>query len=299
MPELPTQSMNEENRWMKSDLECLVCMMKQALNTVRIVTSDRDKQREVMERVAVLAQKTDLALSPAVISQQVYDIIFKVTGERDPFHIMKRKTNAAAMAMLPELRTILAEAEDKLVAALHLAAAGNIIDLGIGQSIDTMDDILHIVNTPFAVDHTARFRNELAEGKTILYLLDNSGEIVFDRLLIELLKDMGLIVTAAVKSAPIINDVMIEDAEMTGLSGLVRVIETGAGDIGLNFNNISAEFRNTFESTDMIVAKGHGHFETCNEIDENFYFLLKAKCAVVARALDVEEGDLVFKSRFG
>jgi uncharacterized protein with ATP-grasp and redox domains len=212
---------------------------------------------------------------------------------------MKRKTNAAAMAMLPELRNILAEAEDKLDVALHLAAAGNIIDLGIGTSLDTKESILAIVQTPFAIDHTERFRNELAEGKTLLYLLDNSGEIVFDRLLIELLKEMGLHVVAAVKSIPIINDVMMEDADMTGLSSLVKVIETGSGDIGLNLKNASAEFKDVLEHADMIVAKGHGHFETCDALDENIYFLLKAKCPVVARALDIKEGDLVFKSRFG
>jgi uncharacterized protein with ATP-grasp and redox domains len=124
---------------------------------------------------------------------------------------------------------------------------------------------------------------------------DNSGEIVFDKLLVQVLKDKGLEVTFCVKSGPIINDATMEDAHAVGMTHLVSVIETGSNDIGINLQNCSSQFLKALKESDIILAKGHGNFETCNDLPYNFYFLLKAKCSVVARALGVDRGDIVFK----
>jgi uncharacterized protein with ATP-grasp and redox domains len=280
---------------MKSDPECLICMMKQAFNTVRVITDDHAVQREVLNRVAEKISYTDLNNSPAEISQTVYEIVSRVTGIKDPYANLKRKTNSEALKLIPVLQHLLSKADDPLVTALHIAVAGNIVDIGIGHTFNIEKDVFTILSIPFTIDDTEKFKNEIIPGRSLLYLGDNSGEIVFDRLLVQMLKDRGLKVTFCVKSGAIINDALMEDARIAGLTDIVPVIETGSNDIGINLNHCSKRFRKTLEESDIILAKGHGNFETCNELPYNFYFLLKAKCRVVARALGITRNDIAFK----
>ncbi|UCD38453.1 MAG: DUF89 family protein [Fidelibacterota bacterium] len=281
---------------MRSEPECLVCMLNQAWNTARIATEDRDQQREIIESAAQLIQDTDLGLTPADNSRPIYDLVARISSVDDPFKELKQRTNDEALNMLPELQKTVEQAEDRIATALHVTVAGNIIDLGIGHAYDLHRDIEVILRTPFRIDHTEMFKQELVPDRTLLMLGDNAGEIVFDRVLIEELLRREIQVTYSVKSYPIINDATMEDAETAGITQLVPVIETGAGDIGINFDNVSDEFLKAFESADLILAKGHGNYETCDTRLENIYFLLKAKCNVVAGGLGVERDAIVFKN---
>ncbi|MFC1553047.1 DUF89 domain-containing protein [candidate division KSB1 bacterium] len=280
---------------MKSDLECLVCLMKQALNTVRIASDDMNIQRMVLDRVAGEIQKSDLFRSPADISTIVYRIVSEVTGIADPYHEIKKRTNKEALQMLPFLKEVVSNADDTLDAALHIAVAGNIIDVGIGHAYDLKNDVADILKTEFVVNDIDAFRKELHPGRKLLFLGDNSGEIVFDRILIEELLNYDVDITFVVKSGPIINDAMMEDAEEAGTKDLVPVIETGSNDIGVNFENVSDQFREALSESEVIIAKGHGNFETCSDKPGNFYFLLKAKCNVVANELSISKNDIAFK----
>ncbi|MFC1556905.1 DUF89 domain-containing protein [candidate division KSB1 bacterium] len=283
---------------MKSDPECLVCLLKQALNTVRIASDDVAMHREVLNHVAEEIPGADLSRSPADISTIVYRIVSQVTGVADPYAEIKKRTNREALLMLPYLREIMSAASDTLDAVLHIAVSGNIIDFGIGHDYDLKKDVKEILNTKFIINDIGDFKEELRPGRKLLYLGDNSGEIVFDRMLVEELLRYGVDITFVVKSGPVINDAMMEDAEEAGITKLVPVIESGSNDIGVNFNNVSDEFRKTFDDSDVIVAKGHGNFETCSDQPGNFCFLLKSKCDVVARELGIRKGDIAFKRSF-
>lgn len=281
---------------MKSDIVCLHCLMKQAVNTVRIATDDSRLQRQVCDRTADLIKTTDLTMTPAAISTPVYRVVSNVTGNGDPYAEFRKRTNAEALALLPAMQKAIRESDDPLKTGLHVAVAGNIIDLGIGVEFDLEEDLEMALDTPFAVDDSEAFRPWITPGTSLLYLTDNSGEIVFDRALTELLLSLGVAVTMAVKSGPVINDVMRADLEETGLTDLVPVIETGSDDIGINFQRVSPAFMDAFENADVILAKGHGNFESCNQRPENIFFLLRAKCEVVARELGVRVGDIVMKT---
>lgn len=284
---------------MKSDLECLVCLLKQALNTVQIATLDTVLQREVINRVTEIVKTANLDLSPAKISTVVYRIVSEVTGIADPYKIIKQKTNQDALQLMPILQRLIAEAKDPLDAALHIAAAGNIIDIGIGHPFDLENDIILSMTSPFTINDTESFRLELKPGKRLLYIGDNSGEIVFDRVLVEEFLKHGIAITFVVKSGPIINDATMEDAETVGMTDIVPVIETGSDDIGINFNRVSKEFCQLFDTADIVLAKGHGNFETLIGFPKNIYFLLKAKCDVVAKELGVQKDYSVFKHQSG
>lgn len=273
-----------------------MCAFKQALNSARIVSQDAALHRKLMERVARCEACFNLDQTPAALSQPVYTFLAELSGVPDPYSRQKAETNRAALDLLPELRERMRSSPDPLDVALHAAVAGNIIDLGIGHAFDLERDLRQILDTPFAIDAADRFRRELRPGRRILYLGDNAGEIVFDRLFVEYLLGQEMSVTYTVKSGPVINDATMEDARVAGLTDLVRVIETGSDDIGINWNRVSGEFMKAFEAADMVIAKGHGNYETCEDRPGNFYFLLKAKCDVVARQLGVRLGDIVFKS---
>ena len=279
---------------MKATPDCIPCLFRQALNTVRFVTDDPKVHERVLKKVAIEAARQTLSQTPTTLSQHVYRIVSEVTGIPDVYEKQKRQTNRIVLRMLPDIRRMIHRSKDPLDAALHAAVAGNIIDLGIGHTYDLEKDVRHLMHQPFAVSAIAPFRKELRRGRRMLYLGDNAGEIVFDMLLVEHAIAAGVEVTYTVKSGPIINDALMEDAEAAGMTKLCRVIETGSDDIGIHWPRVSKEFHRAFREADVIVAKGHGNFETCDDRPGNFYFLLKAKCEVVAAALGVKLGDLVF-----
>ena len=280
---------------MKAQPECLVCMFRQALNTTRVASPDPRKHTAVLKKLARLIPELDMSRTPAALSDPLYGIVAKVTGVQDPFARQKRETNEAAMALLPDLEKRVRRAADPLKAALHLAVAGNIIDLGINHAFDLRKDVARIMRQPFAIDDSAAFVRELKPGRRLLYLGDNCGEIVFDRVLVSLLLERGIKVTFVVKSAPIINDATRADAEWAGLNALCPVIDTGSNAIGVGWRKLGSAFRKHLKESDLILGKGHGNFETCVGKRGNYYFLLKAKCDIVATELGVRTGDSVFK----
>ena len=280
---------------MKAKPDCIPCMFRQALNTTRTVTDDPAVQARVLKILGRRLGRLSMKQSPAALSQPVYEIVSRVTGVKDPYARQKRETNAAALAMLPRLERLVKRSPDPLKAAIHLAAAGNIIDLGIGHAFDLNHDIARLMKQPFACDDYRAFVRELKPGRRLLYLGDNCGEIVFDRVLVEYLVAKGLEVTFVVKSGPIINDATLRDARDTGMTRVCPVIATGSKDIGVNWARASADFRRHAYTADLILAKGHGNFETCVGRPGNYYFLLKAKCDMVAQELRVKLGDTVFK----
>jgi len=280
---------------MKAKPDCIVCMFRQALNTARLVSEDPGLHLEVLARVAETVPGIVMDRTPANLSQPVYEIVAELTGNRDPYAEQKRLNNDAALEVLPDVAAMVAAADDPLDAALHAAVAGNVIDLGIGHTFDIEKDVADMMHYDFAVNAIEDFRKDIGHGRKVLYLGDNAGEIVFDTLLVKEILKSGAEVVFTVKSGPIINDATMADAEAVGMTELAPVMETGAADIGVDFNNISDEFRAAFESADVIVAKGHGNFETCNDRTENIYFLLKAKCVMVADELGVGLGDIVFR----
>ncbi len=277
--------------------DCITCMFRQVQNTVREITDDPAVTLAVMQRLGAKVATLELNANPALVSKHVYTITSEVTGIADPFAEQKRESNAMALRVLPVAREAVMAAPDPFSAAIHLAAVGNMIDAGIGNPDhgDVETDIERMLELPFGIFDLDDFRSELGPGKRLLYLGDNAGEIVFDTVLVDLIGQTGTEVTYSVKSGPIINDATMEDAETAGMANFAHVIETGSDDVGIHFPNSSETFLEAFASADVILGKGHGNFETCNTRAENLYFLLKAKCRLVAAELGVNLGDLVFK----
>jgi len=280
---------------MKTTLECIPCLVRQALQTARMSTKDVDVQTEIVRSCSRYAGTADMSVSPAHFSMDVYRTIAEMSGNPDAFAELKAESNRLALKMLPKIRSMVEASPDRLSAAAHAAVAGNVIDAGVNHGFDIERDLAEVMSLPFGWNDLEQFRSRMKPGASVLYLLDNAGEIVFDRLLIEELFAAGLKVTAVVKSGPILNDVLMADAEAAGLTDVCEVIESGAAVVGVDWRKNPSAFRRRFDAADLVIAKGHGHFETLDtESHPGLFCLLKSKCMLVSEMTGVNLGDLLF-----
>ena len=281
---------------MRIFLDCIPCFVRQALDSARLATDDEQIHEQVVREVLRLAADLDMSKSPPVIGQQIYRLIRKLIGNTDPYHELKQRFNRLALRLCAELEERVRSSEDPLETAVRLAIAGNIIDLGVKTSI-AESDIERIIRDCLTADFDGRqieeFRNAVSRAERIMYLADNAGEIAFDRLLIEQLPIEK--VTVVVKGKPVINDATMEDAEFVGLTKIVKVIDNGSDAPGTILESCSQTFRSRFEDADLIIAKGQGNYETLSSVSKDIFFLLKAKCPVIAGDLGCEVGEMILR----
>ena len=271
--------------------------MRQALRAARTATDDPELQRAILDETSKRLPQLDLTDSPASISMVAYEIATEISKNPDPFLKQKQQQNALAQTLEVEMREMIAKSDDPLNTALHLAAAGNVIDLGIFQEheIDLHGAIDQVMHERFAIDHSETLRAALENCTDLLYLLDNAGEIVFDKLLIEVLLQHTP-VTAVVKAGPMINDVTLQDTRDVGLSDLCPVIDNGGAFIGSPLRRVPQDFLDRMAQADVIIGKGQGNYETIDDFDGNVFLILKAKCPIVARHMGVEYGQVALIS---
>jgi uncharacterized protein with ATP-grasp and redox domains len=282
---------------LKATLDCLECIAAQALRAARVVTDDPSVQRAILNETVKRIPDLDMERSPAELSLIAYELASSLSGNRDAYRALRREQNAFAMRLEPSLRGRVRNSGEPLVTALHLAAAGNVIDLGVQHAaeIDVQAAIEQVMSERFAVDHTEAFLESLARSKDLVFLLDNAGEIVFDKILIEELLPYTK-VTAVVKAGPIINDVLMEDAEQVGLTEVCEVIDNGGAFVGSPLDLVPASFRERLGRADMIVGKGQGNYETVDAFPGDVFLILRAKCEVVARHMGVQYGQVALIS---
>jgi damage-control phosphatase, subfamily I len=268
---------------MRSHFECVPCFLRQALEGVRMITSDEAVHEKVLREVLSLMGHMDFDMSPPVMGQQIHRVIKRETKQSDPYKEQKERSNWLVQKMYPWMCSYVADAKNSREAVLQLAIAGNIIDLGVYNKVDESDihkSIEKALQTPLE-GNEKEFFQAVAKAKKILYLADNAGEIVFDKLLLEQMPLEKVIV--AVRGFPIINDATLIDAEAVGLTRLVKVIDNGSDAPGTVLADCSSEFRNEFQRADLIVAKGQGNYETLSDEVKDIFFLFKAKCPVIAQ----------------
>lgn len=282
-----------EDDIVKATLDCLECIVSQALRAARCATSDEATQRRILDEVMARIPAMDLSESPAALSLAAYEVTRALTGVHDPYREAKREQNAMALALEDELRALMHDSPDPLDAALHLSAAANVIDLGTmhAHDIDIHAAIDQVMHERFAVDHSEAFKESLAHCSDFLFLLDNAGEIVFDKMLIEeVLKYTR--VTAVVKGGPIINDATMEDAEQAGLTEVCEVIDNGGAFVGSPLHLVPGRFLERMRRADVILGKGQGNYETVDDFPGDVFFILRAKCRVVAQHMGVNYGQV-------
>ena len=268
---------------MKMSLDCIPCFVRQATDAVKMsVLSDEDR-KSLMHNVLKWLGDVDLNQTPPAASQMIHRRLRELLSTDDPYRSAKNSQNEMAAALIPAIRKYIGLSSDPLAMAVRYAITGNIIDLGAKNKIGYGEIYEELQNTsvqPIFGDIEA-FRKAVLKAKTILYLTDNAGEIFFDGLLIEQLKDARI--TLAVRGAPVINDATRSDAQAAGLDNIVEVIDNGSDAPGTILGDCNDEFRRHFHEADMVIAKGQGNFESLSDESREIFFLFKTKCPVISR----------------
>lgn len=218
---------------MKTYLDCIPCFMQQALRAGRMATSDEKQLKEILDKTGAMIKTVSMYNTPAETGKTLYGIVSEVTGCQDPYKAIKKQHLKETKAIFPELEKIVANSNDQLLTAIKIAIAGNVIDLGVNKAFNIVNDVKHILQQGFAIFDYEAFKKQLKNAKSILYIGDNVGESVFDKILIKELKKP---VKYAVRSIPIINDVTWEDAIASGLDEVSELIDSGCKSPGVILN---------------------------------------------------------------
>lgn len=267
---------------MKTSLDCLPCLLRTALEAARMASGDSLVRERVVRDLLRWFSEMDMGGSPPLLAQRIHRRLRELTGVEDPYREAKDRQNRMALHFLKEHKTWIEDAPDPLDLAVRLAIAANIIDLGAKTSLpeeEIRPVLAQAVREPVTGDLES-FRGAAARARRILYLADNAGEIVFDRLLIERLSPDR--VTLVVRGKPVINDATLEDARAAGLHEIVEVVDNGSDAPGTVLADCSPDFVRRFAEADLILAKGQGNYETLSDEPGNIFFLFKVKCPVVA-----------------
>jgi len=283
---------------LKIALECIPCFVRQAFEAGGLVTSDNELRERILREVLSTLSEKSFDATPPSIGRDVHGIVKTLTGDNDPYYKAKQDSNTLALKLMPSLKGYIKDSLDPFETALRLSIAGNIIDYGQGDNIDEekiKNSISQCLNQPIERDSIEDLKKELSRASNILYLADNAGEIVFDRLLINELKQYP--VSLAVRGKPIINDALREDAAIAGIDKLIEVIDNGTDIPGTIIEECSQEFRERFFESDLIISKGQGNYETLSNTHKKIFFLLKVKCPVIARDIGCHEGDIAIKKK--
>ena len=281
---------------MKTYLDCYPCFLRQALSAARRADASTEQQRGILLETMGRLRSLPADATPPEMAVEIHRLVRAKTNNPDPYLQAKREATEQALALLPELMEQARTASDPLETAVRIAIAGNIIDYGVAESFDLEATLKRVLEQPFAIDGLAALRVALAGADSILYLADNAGETVFDRVLISILDRP---VTYVVKAGPIINDATREDALAAGLADAAEIVDNGSDAPGTLLERCSADFRRRFERATLIVAKGQANYETLSGSRAPVFFLLQAKCDIIASDLGVSAGSIVIKAPTG
>lgn len=277
---------------MRTYLDCYPCFLRQTLEAARMAGADENRQYRVLQEVLNELGRFKLTSTPPEMAYRIHQIVRQEMGGRDPYRQAKETSTRQALGLYPRLKALVTEADDPLKTAVRLSIAGNIIDLGLGQEYDLGETIERVLTQPFAIDAYPAFRDGLTWADRVLYLADNAGETVFDRVLIETLNKA---VTYAVKGGPILNDATRQDALAAGLGPVTTIVDNGSNAPGTIIGLCSQEFRHLLAQAELVIAKGQANYESLSGTIAPIFFLLQAKCPVIARSLEVPIKSIVLK----
>jgi len=293
---------------MKGQTLCLPCTVRAAYDIATKATEDENLRRRVIaETMRWLAEKSDISeTAPPFLHTYVFRLAKQITGNPDPFKPLKKVSNEIALRVIPLLEREYRRREFKEAFSLAALGAicGNTIDFEVEGHQVSMENLesslLNCLKGDLTLDDTAKLMDALSKSEKVLYLLDNAGEIVFDKFFIRVIvENYPVKVWAAVKDGPILNDATMEDARQVNLGEVAEVITTGNDHIGLKLDESSEEFLRHLREADLIIAKGQGYFESITEVEhllsKPIVYILRAKCILVAETLGVPQNGNIVK----
>lgn len=279
---------------MNIQLECIPCSINSYLRLVKTDVIPEALQEPMLRRLLGLLSTIEYNQSPPIIGRKMHRLIREFLQNPDPYRQIKERYNRMMLELYYDFKNLVEKSENQIDTAMRLAIAGNVIDFGAQYQLDVMDTINQVIGAKLAVDDSAYLRHDLNQATSLLYIGDNCGEIVLDKLFLETidLPEMYFVV----RDRPVINDVTFHDAEMTGIAKIAKVITTGDDAPGAVWESTSKEFKDIFNRADVIISKGQGNLEGLMDIPRNnIYFLLVTKCDYIAERVGARKGEFIVK----
>ncbi len=278
---------------MNISLDCIPCMVSSFLRLLKSGMLTEKAKEPALRYMLEFLSRADYSQSPPVLAREWHRMVRKELNNTDPYREIKEKYNLMMLNMYSDFEEMVNSANDPFNTALRLAIAGNVIDFGPQYQLDIMDTINRVMSAQLAIDDSRLLKEDLKSAQTLLYIGDNCGEIVMDKLF------LGIIDVPkkyfVVRNGPIINDVTIEDAKLVGMNKIAEVITTGDDSPGAVWESTSDEFKNKFNEADVIISKGQGNLEGLIDVHQNIYFLLVTKCELIAKRIGTSIGGFVVK----
>lgn len=283
---------------MRIEYKCLECVLSSYCYIVDKQDIEQEKKDRLVRWFLDYLSNVDFDISAPEIARAVHSYLKTELVSTDLYAQEKKNDNDKVIANLDSFLRTIESSDDKVLSALKLAISGNVIDLGTDHGMDYQTVISTALSKSISIDDSNQLISKIKTAKQILYLADNAGEIVFDKIFLDTLVNTNILdkdkITIAVRGAPILNDATMEDAEYIGLTDHYRVISNGDCSPGTCLKYTSEEFNAVYSNADIVISKGQGNFETLCEVkDKEIFFLLISKCSLVADKLGNSIGDLV------
>ena len=290
---------------MKVEAECAACIVSRAVAELEQATTNPALRfRAMVELLKLMSKEFKPTAVPSVLGTKRDRLIKRITGNNDPFKREKKESNEKALKLLPYAKKLVEEGyaqRDRFKRAALCAIVGNIMEFHIPGhrfTYGVLRKLLREAEKDIVIDDLNKIYELAKKADTVLYLTDNAGEIVFDTLLVEQLKNMGAKVIVGVKGGAVLNDATLEDAKISGMDKIAdKVITTGTDAVGLILKEFSSEFLKVYNSADIIFAKGMGYAESLTEfkLKKPHVLLFRTKCNPVANFFGVPRGKNVAK----
>jgi len=278
---------------MKIYLDCYPCFIRQALHASRLAGGNFNQQHQVVTKTMTLLGKLRLGITPPEMACQVHRIVREEISATDPYKEVKHASTQAALGIYPKLRQIVANSKNPLNTAIRISIAGNIIDFGISEHHhDLWQTVEKVLNQKYEIDDGASLRLKLQSADHVLFLADNAGETVFDRVLIE---QLPIPVIYAVKGAPTLNDATIEDALAAGVDFVAKIVDNGTDAPGTILSMCSPEFIDIYKTAPLVIAKGQANYESLSDAGSKIFCLLQIKCPVISKDIGAAVGGIVIR----
>ena len=277
--------------------ECYFCINK----TVERLIQKFNPSSEIAEDFVLSVTKllgNEWNTSNPYLATKIHRLAREKLNIHDLYSEEKLLANQLLLEHYHEWKKLITISSNPFQMAAKLAVIGNIIDYGAHSvNEDILTQIKSLTSNELAVDNTAELFDRIKSADSILYLGDNAGEIVFDKLFIETMAHPN--VTFVVRGYPVINDITTDDVKQVGVDKLCRIISNGYDAPSTLLEYCSVEFLEAYNSADLIISKGQGNFEgLMNEKRDNLFFMLMAKCNPIAEMLGVKKGDMLVQMRF-
>ncbi|GKX66418.1 damage-control phosphatase ARMT1 family protein [Inconstantimicrobium mannanitabidum] len=281
---------------MKIHDKCLPCVVNQAIKVANITGVD-EKER-LFREVFTYLSKMDFEITTPEIIGEVFSMIKEHTNNPDPYKETRQYYNTLFLDLLPQFEKKIEQAADSFHLAVKYGIVGNIIDFNpihntlLDDIFDYFEKMEHI---ELAIDDSEILKKDILNGRTLLYLGDNCGEICLDKILLKKIKELNpnLKILFGVRGKPVVNDSIAEDAYAVGINEYAEIIDNGDGSLGTVLNRTSQEFKEVYKKADIVIAKGQANYECLSEENKNIYFLLMSKCDVIANNIGVEEKKMI------